>query len=133
MEQLRGQVRGLDQKAGKNWDDNSERIAASALVMARQMGANAGDDLRLGFNRATGQHAEGAMLHLVRGGPSASVDPAANRAMLPTQEALSQSPQERFQQAEAIGQAQAEQQRLAQQQAMTRGPDDLTKGGPVRS
>lgn len=132
LDQLREQVRGLDQHAGKGWDDSSERLAASALVMAKERGYTADDDLRLAFNRPTERYAAGELLHVARLGPSMSPDPAANRAMMPTQEALSLSPQERYQQVEVIGQAQAEQLRLAQQELM-RGPDNLTQGGPTRT
>lgn len=132
LEQLRGEVRGLDRQVGKDWDDRSERIAASGLVMARELGFKAGDELRLVFNSATERHAGGALLHLVRLGPDISPDPAANRATMSTQDALSRSPQERFDQVQAIGQAQAEQLRLAQQQDMTRGPDNPAQGAPTR-
>src|SRR5690606_28914702 len=38
LDRLRVRVRELDQQAGKGWDESSERLAASALVMARKMG-----------------------------------------------------------------------------------------------
>lgn len=133
LDQLRRQVHGLDQQAGKGWDDSSERLAASALVMAKERGYTADDDLRLAFNRPTERYAAGELLHMARLGPNMSPDPAADRATMPTQEALSLSPQERYQQVETIGQAQAEQLRLAQQQELMRGPDNPTQGGPTRT
>jgi hypothetical protein len=133
LEQLRGEVRGLDRQAGKSWDDNSERLAASALVMAKERGFTEGDDLRLAFNMPTERYAGGELLHMARLGSTASADPTANRAMMPTHEALSLSPQERYQQVEAVTQTQAEQLILAQQQALARGPDDPSRRGPTMS
>ena len=132
LEHLRTHVRELDRQAGRSWDDASERLAASALVMAKERGYTADDDLRLAFNRPTERYAAGELLHLARLGPGMSPDPGANRATMPTQEALSLSPQERYQQVEVTGQAQAEQLRLAQQELM-RGPDNPTQGGPTRT
>lgn len=130
LDQLRGQVRGLDQQANKGWDDRSERLAASALVMAKQMGAS--DDLRLGLNKPTEKHGGGTLLHLTRGGSSASPDPAANRAVMPTAEALSVPAEERYSQVQAIGLGQAEAKQLAQQQELAR-MNDPTQSGPKLS
>jgi hypothetical protein len=129
LEKLQDRVRGLDQQAGKGWDDASERMAASALVMAKRMGCTAQDDPQLVFNRPTERYAAGEILQMFRDGPGASPDPAANRAHMPTVEALSKPTQERYQEVEAINQTQAEALRMAQQQTI--GPDDPTRGGPT--
>lgn len=133
LDQLRGQVRDLDQGANKRWDDRSERLAASALVMAKQIGASTGDDLRLGLNKPTEKHEGGTLLHLARGGSSASPDPAANRTVMPTAEALSVPAEERYSQVQAIGLSQAEAQHLAQQQELARMNDPPTQSGPKLS
>ena len=129
LEKLQDRVRGLDLQAGKGWDDNSERMAASALIMAKKMGFTAQDDPQLAFNRQTERYAAGEILHVFRDGPNASQDPAANRAHMPTAEALSKPAQARYQEVEAINQTQAETLRMTQQ--LTIGPDDPSRGGPV--
>jgi hypothetical protein len=129
LEKLQGEVRRLDQAAGKPWDDASERLSASALLMAKQAGFSANDELRLAFNQPTQRHAGGAILHLFRDGLSASPDPAANRASMTTAKALSTPAQERYQEVDALAQTQAQAQQHAQQQVLS--PDDPTRSGPV--
>ncbi len=103
LEKLRGDVRHLDANAGKGWDTASERLAASALVMAKEKGFTAQDDLQLAFNTGTPTLAPGELLHLYRQGPSASPDPAANRACIRTLEALATPVDARYEQADAAG------------------------------
>ncbi|WP_147652458.1 XVIPCD domain-containing protein [Vulcaniibacterium gelatinicum] len=132
LETLRVHVRALDRQAGKGWDEYSDRLAASALVMAKRMGFTARDELHLACNRATERYAAGEILHLARTGPYASADPAANLARMPTAEALSQPADMRYRQAEDINAAQARAQTmpLAWQQAP--GSDELARGGHGR-
>lgn len=129
LEKLRDEVRRLDRSAGKPWDDASERLSNSALLMAKENGFSAGDDLRLAFNRPTERHAGGAILHLFRDGPNASPDPAANRACMTTADALSTPASERYQQVDALVQTQEQAQQLAQQQAMAQ--DAPSRSGSV--
>jgi hypothetical protein len=131
LEKLRDGVRRLDQESGKDWDDASERLAASALVMARQKGFTAQEDLQLAFNKPSPRHAAGEILHLSRHGLSESVDPAANRANMATAEALSKPAAERYQEVEAINAVQERTQaaQLTQQQSMA--PDDRVHGAPA--
>lgn len=131
LEKLRDGVRRLDQEAGKGWDDASERLAASALVMAKQNGFSAKDDLQLAFNKPAQGREAGELLHLSRQGPGESPDPAANRSHMATAEALSKSAPERYQQAEAIAAAQERTQALQPPQQQPIGPDDPGRGGPV--
>lgn len=128
-QKLREQVRSLDHQAGKSWDDTSERLAASALLMARENGFNARDDLQLAFNRPTERHAGGEILHLARLGASASPDPAANRAHMPTADALAVPVDERLRQVEAASQQQAQLQTERSQQVAER--EMQTRGVPV--
>lgn len=128
-DKLRGLVRTLDQQAGKGWDGTSERLFCAALAMGAQKGVSAQDELQLAFNNPTEKYAAGEVLHLFRSGPNASPDPAANRAQMPTAEALSVPVDERHRQVEAIGVGQAEQLRLAQQE-LGRGLDDSSRSGP---
>lgn len=129
LEQLRGLVRGLDRQAGKGWDESSERLSASALLMARQRGFTDQDELQLAFNRPTDKHAAGELLHLARTGPHASVDPAADRAHMSAAEALSKPAPERYQQLQDIAQ---QQQELERRQALARSSEEPSRGGSVR-
>lgn len=128
-QKLREQVRSLDQQAGKSWDDISERLAASALLMARENGFNARDDLQLAFNRPTERHAGGETLHLTRLGAHASPDPAANRAHISTADAVAMPVDERLRQVEVVSQQQAQLQTERSQQVAER--DMQTRSGPV--
>lgn len=98
-------VKRFDEQAGKAWGDDSERLVAAALKMAKEHRFAPGDDLRLAFNAPTGKYAAGEILHLFRQGPGASPDPAANRAWMTTHDALSMSASDRFRQIEGIDQA----------------------------
>jgi len=130
LEKLRNGVHRLDQETGKAWDDASERLAASALVMAKEKGFTAKDDLQLAFNNPNQRYAAGELLHLSRQGANESPDPAANRTLMTTAEALSKPVAERYQEAHAVNTPQEHTQatHLAQQSI---SPDDPTRGGPV--
>lgn len=108
LERLRAQVREFDRAAGKGWDERSERLSASALVMAKGCGFVAQDELRLAFNRRSDDLAAGTLLHLSRHGANASPDPYANRAHMPLAEALAIPAAERCEQARAGEIARAE-------------------------
>ena len=118
LENLSGSVRELDRVAGKAWDESSERLCTSALVMAKQCGFSANDDLRLSFNQPTERYAAGELLHLTRQGAGASPNPAANRTHMATADALAVPAEERLQQAAQIDQALQQSQRQQQQEAM---------------
>lgn len=130
LEKLSDGVRRLDQETGKGWDDASERLAASALFMAKQKGFTAQDDLHLAFNKPNQRHAAGELLHLSRQGLGESPDPAANRIHMTTAEALSKSAAERYQEVDAITVAQerAQTMQLAQQQSLNADP---ARDGPI--
>lgn len=130
LEHLRGQVRALDRQAGKDWDEGSERLSASALAMAKTKGFTLLDDPQLAFNRPAGQLAAGEVLHLFRQGPNVSPDPDANRMHMQTAEALSMPAEQRYRQAEAIGLARLEEQARVVQQEPARGVGDTEKSGP---
>jgi hypothetical protein len=105
LEKLRERVRTLDREAGKGWDEFSERLAGSALLMAKKAGFTAEDELVLAFNRPTDTHAAGEILHLARTGPHASADPAANRTHMFTADALSQPAEQRYRQVDDLERA----------------------------
>jgi hypothetical protein len=113
-------VSKLDQQAGKQRDESSERLGAAAFAMAKRNGFTAQDDLQLAFNKPYVQLAGGEMLHLYRHGGHASPDPAANRVHMPTADALSMSVSERFRQVGDIEQAQQANRQESLQQAHSR-------------
>jgi hypothetical protein len=102
---LQDRVRELDRAAGKGWDEHSERLLASALVMAKANGFGADDELRLAFNLPTDRYAAGEIVHLWRDRPTASPDPAANRTHMSTREALAMPAEERYRQLEVLAES----------------------------
>lgn len=108
VEQLRSSVARLDEKHNKPWDDSSDRLLASAYRMAAEAGFNPGDKVGVALSEATETRAAGSTLFVMRSGPGASPDPAANRAHMPTQEALAATPEQQY--------AAANQSRASQQQ-----------------
>ncbi len=130
LEKIRGGVRGLDQQAGKPWDDQSERLSASLLALATEKKFSAQDDLKIAFNKPTATYAAGELIHVARVGNNASPDPAANRGHIATAEALSMPADQSYAKVATIQQTQAETAQLEQQQAPARGPDDPSKGAP---
>ncbi|MXV05547.1 MULTISPECIES: XVIPCD domain-containing protein [unclassified Xanthomonas] len=103
FEKIRDGVRGLDQQAGKPWDENSERLSASLLLLASEKGFTAKDDLKIAANTSTATLGSGEVVHLWRIGHP-SPDPAAHRAHMPMQEALAVPAEQRFAQLEAAQQ-----------------------------
>jgi GH24 family phage-related lysozyme (muramidase) len=131
MDRVREGVRGLDREAGKPWDANSDRMAASAYYLAIGQGFSANDDVRLALNAQSHKYAAGELLFVQRIGATASPDPAANRASMPVAEALSIAPEARYQEAGALRQAQADAQMREQQELLARGPEEASRRGPV--
>lgn len=107
LEKIRDGVRGLDTRVGKSWDDYSDRLSASLLLMATDKGFTAHDDLRVasstGFDAANG----GQLLHIWRCGHP-SPDPAAHRAHMPMQDALSMPADQRLAQVQDVQQTKAD-------------------------
>ena len=128
-EKVRGAVEQLDRQAGKPWDQQSERMTASALAMAAEKKFEAKDDIRLAFNPPTANLAAGEMVHVYRVGHP-SPDPTAHHASMKTADALSVPVEARYQQVEATRIAQAEQVQREQQQAQTRAQDQSNQSGP---
>jgi hypothetical protein len=133
LEKIRSGVRGLDQEVGKPWDEHSERLSTSALKLAVEMKFSAQDDVKVAFNQTGSQHPAGELLFVYREGRNASPDPAANRAYMPTMEALSQPAEQRYQQIEAVRQTQAEELQRQQQQVPIPGQSDPSQAPPKMS
>lgn len=128
FEKIRDGVRGLDQQAGKPWDENSERLSASLLLLAGEKGFTAKDDLKIAANTPTATLGSGEVVHLWRTGHP-SPDPAAHRAHMPMQEALAVPAEQRFAQLDVVQQqTRAEELQRSQQQETVQA-----QSAPVRS
>lgn len=131
LEKIRGSVRSLEQSIGKPWDEQSERMSASALSLAVANRFGSGDDVKVTLNRPTAQNAAGEVLFVYRDGRGASPDPAANYAHMPVAQALSAPAPERYEQAQAMRETQAAEQRSLRESAQqTQGMDGQSQGGP---
>ncbi|WP_313458946.1 XVIPCD domain-containing protein [Stenotrophomonas sp.] len=135
VEQLRSSVAKLDERHNKAWDQSSDRLLASAYRLATEAGFKPGDKVDMALNEATETRAAGTTLFVMRSGPGASPDPAANRAHMPTQEALAAVPEQQYAAANQNRDAQAQDrtQQLAQAQTQTQEQqqrDEQTRQGP---
>lgn len=133
VEQLRSSVAKLDERHNKAWDQSSDRLLASAYRLATEAGFKPRDKVEMALNEATETRAAGTTLFVMRSGPGASPDPAANRAHMPTQEALSAAPEQQYAAANLSRDAQAQDrtQQLAQAQTQEQQQrDDQTRQGP---
>jgi hypothetical protein len=114
---IRAGVAQLDARAGKAWDDLSDRMHAGLLLLARRTGFMADDSVEVAMGDATQRHAPGELVHLRRIGPQASPDPAANRAHALTADLLATPATESYEKASKVQpeqQVAATNQRLAQ-------------------
>ncbi len=133
LEQLRSSVAKLDERHNKAWDQSSDRLLASAYRLATEAGFKPGDKVDMALNEATETRAAGTTLFVMRSGPGASPDPAANRAHMPTQEALAAAPEQQYAAANQHRDAQAQDrtQQLAQAQTQEQQQrDEQTRQGP---
>ncbi|WP_235630474.1 XVIPCD domain-containing protein [Xanthomonas citri] len=96
VEHLRSSIARLDESAGKPWDERSDRMVASAYRMAVEAGFNPGDKVDVALNVPTDKLPGGVTMFVMRSGPGASPDPAANRAHMPTSEALAAAPERQY-------------------------------------
>jgi len=133
LEKMRAGVRDLDRQVDKPWDEQSERLSASALAMAVEKEFRPGDDLWIGLNQKTERYAAGELLLVQRVGGNVSADTFQNRAHMPTVEALSQPAEQRYQQVEVMRQTQIEEQQRQRQEALTRSQNPPSQGGPSMS
>lgn len=133
VEQLRSSVATLDVKHHKPWDRSSDHLLASAYRLAVEAGFKPGDKVEMALNEATEHRAAGTTMFVTRSGPGASPDPAANRAQMPTQEALAAAPEQQYAAANQSRDAQSQDrtQQLAQSQAQDQQQrEDQTRQGP---
>lgn len=121
LEKIRDSVRDLEKGMGKPWDEQSERLSASALSMAAASNFSPGDDVKVALNRPADQNAAGERLFVYREGRDASPDPAANYAHMPVSQALALPASERYEQVQAMRETQALEQRA--QEAVQQAPN----------
>lgn len=133
LEKVRAGVRDLDQQVGKPWDEQSERLSASALTMAVEKKFRSGDDVWVGLNQKTERYAAGEWLLVQRIGGNVSPDPFENRAHMSTTEALSQPAEQRYQQVEAMRQTQVEEQQRQQMEVLARSRSPSFQNAPTLS
>lgn len=108
-QQIREGVEALDAKHGRSFDEVSERMAASLLVLAKDNDLERVDHVLV--SNATREHPAGHTLFVVQGEPS---NPAHQRAAMPTEMAAQTSVEESLQQFDAVSR-EAHQRALANQ------------------
>jgi len=108
-QQIREGVEALDAKHGRSFDEVSERMTASLLVLAKDNDLERVDHVLV--SNATREHPAGHTLFVVQGEPS---NPAHQRAAMPTEMAAQTSVEESLQQFDAVSR-EAHQRALANQ------------------
>ncbi|WP_134709786.1 XVIPCD domain-containing protein [Stenotrophomonas maltophilia] len=108
-QQIREGVEALDAKHGRSFDEVSERMTASLLVLAKDNDLDRVDHVLV--SNATREHPAGHTLFVVQGEPS---NPAHQRAAMPTELAAQTSVEESLQQFDAVSR-EAHQRALANQ------------------
>lgn len=108
-QQIRESVEALDAKHGRSFDEVSERMTASLLVLAKDNDLERVDHVLV--SNATHEHPAGHTLFVVQGEPS---NPAHQRAAMPTELAAQTSVEESLQQFDAVSR-EAHQRALANQ------------------
>ncbi len=108
-QQIREGVAALDAKHGRSFDEVSERMTASLLVLAKDNDLERVDHVLV--SNATHEHPAGHTLFVVQGEPS---NPAHQRAAMPTELAAQTSVEESLQQFDAVSR-EAHQRALANQ------------------
>nr|WP_261382017.1 XVIPCD domain-containing protein [Xanthomonas vasicola] len=133
VEQLRSSIARIDENANKPWDAYSDRMVASAYRMAVEAGFKPGDKVDVVLNVQTDKLPGGVTMFVMRSGQGASPDPAANRAQMPTSEALAAAPEQQYLAANQARDTQ-EQTRLQElAQARDQTQNDLSRRGPTMS
>ncbi|WP_295546927.1 XVIPCD domain-containing protein [uncultured Stenotrophomonas sp.] len=108
-QQIREGVEALDAKHGRSFDEVSERMTASLLVLAKDNDLERVDHVLV--SNATREHPAGHTLFVVQGEPS---NPAHQRAAMPTELAAQTSVEESLQQFDSVSR-EAHQRALANQ------------------
>ena len=115
--QARAAVERLESSFGRPWDENSERLAASLTLLAKRNGL---EEIReAAFNQSTPAKQAGELVFITR---DSSPDPAANRAVMSTSEAIAVRAPDTFARLETLNESlqyeRAQALALHQEQAM---------------
>ncbi len=110
VQQVREGVAAIDARQGRAPDENSERLTASVVALARQNGLDRADHVLL--SHQTADSPAGRNVFVVQGDPA---DPAHRRASMPTDVAVQTPVEQSLQRLEVAGQ-ERQQQGLAQTQ-----------------
>ncbi len=110
VQQVREGVAAIDARQGRAPDENSERLTASVVALARQNGLERADHVLLSHQTPDGPAARNVFV--VQGDPA---DPAHRRASMPTDVAVQTPVEQSLQRLEEVGQ-ERQQQALAQTQ-----------------
>lgn len=102
-QQVRDGVAALDAKHGREFDETSERMSASLLVLAKDSGLDRVDHVLL--SQATPESHAGKNLFVVQGEPD---NPAHLRASIPTEQAAQTPVGQSLEQFEVVSQKQAQ-------------------------
>lgn len=100
-QQIRGHITALDAKLGREFDETSERLTASLVVLARENKLEQADHVVL--SAATEASAAGQRIFVVQGNLN---DPAHQRASMATELAVQTPVQESLQQLATVSQEQ---------------------------
>ena len=106
-QQIRTGVEKLDSRSHRPWDETSERMTASLLVLAKQNGLERVDHIVLSEQRGNLQ--KGENVFLVQG---QLADPAHTRAMMKTNDAMSTPEADSYRNLEALNQQKVQEQSL---------------------
>ncbi len=120
LAQSRDAMHRLEATLGRQFDHNSERMAASAACLAQDSGLSRVDHVFL--SNATETKRQGETFFVVQGDPA---NPAHRRAHMPTEQALNaplEASLERLQGVDAPAQAQSRQQEQNEQLLQQQGP-----------
>jgi hypothetical protein len=119
QQQIKSGVERLNAQLGRGWDESSDRLTASLLVLAKREGLTRVD--HVGLNAPTATLQAGQTAFVVQGD---SKDPAHLRAAMPTEQALQTPQAQSFAQLESVNRdlaqaraQQAQNEALAQQRA----------------
>lgn len=110
-QQIRVGVQRLDGEHGRSWDETSERLNASLLVLAKEKGLTQVDHVLLSEHNEYVQ--KGENIFLVQGGLD---DPAHRRADMKTQDAIGMTEAQSHERLEQLNQRQPQEADMGQQQ-----------------
>ncbi|MGH8089736.1 MAG: XVIPCD domain-containing protein [Stenotrophomonas sp.] len=114
-QQIREHVTALDAKHGRSFDGTSERMTASLLVLAKGSGLDRVDHVML--SNATPEKGAAHHVFVIQGDPS---NPAHQRGVMPTEQAVRTPVEESLQRFEAVSQERHQAQQQDQQLTQAR-------------